>query len=129
MRVSDLLVNAAAAFPEKTAAVYLEQSLSYHELHQASVRLADRLQRLNLERGSRVAILFENCLEYLVGFFGVQAAGLVAVPLDTSLTPESLNFMLTDCGVQVLIVQGKYRRNLQTALDGKEAANANILSH
>lgn len=114
MKVSDLLVNAAAAFPEKTAAVYLEHRVSFGELNQSALRLAARLQQLELEPGSRVSILFENCLEYLIGFFGVQAAGLVAVPLDTSLAPQNLNFMLADCGARVLIVQGKYRRHLQT---------------
>ena len=116
MKVSELLVNAAAAFPEKTAAVYLEQSLSYGELNRSALQLAARLQRLDLEPGSRVAILFENCLEYLIGFFGVQAANLVSVPLETSLVPANLNFMLADCGARVLIVQGKYRRNLSTIL-------------
>lgn len=116
MKVSELLTNAAAAFPEKTAAVYLERSLSYDELNQAARRLAARLRRLNLEPGSRVALLFENCLEYLIGFFGIHAADLVAVPLDTSLAPTNLNYVLTDCEARVLIVQGKYRRNLQTIL-------------
>ena len=116
MKVSDLLVNAAAAFPEKTVAVYLERSLSFRELNRDAVRLAARLRRLNLESGGRVAILFENCLEYLVGFFGVQVAGLVGVPLDTSLAPENLNYMLADCGARVLIVQGKYRRHLSAIL-------------
>ena len=45
---------------------------------------------------------------------GVQAADLVGVPLDTSLAPANMNFMLVDCGAQVLIVQGKYRRHGRT---------------
>ncbi len=127
MKVSDLLVNAAAAFPEKTAAVYLEHRVSFGELNQAASRLAARLGRLDLEPGSRVSILFENCLEYLIGFFGVQAAGLVGVPLDTSLAPQNLNFMLADCGAQVLIVQGKYRRHLQ-AIIGEDTSVQLVIS-
>jgi acyl-CoA synthetase (AMP-forming)/AMP-acid ligase II len=116
MKVFDLLVNTAAASPEKMAAIHLERQISYGDLHQASLALATRIKQLDLEPGSRVAILFENSIDYLVCFFGSLGSELVTVPLDSSLTPDGLNAILADCGASVLMVQGKYRRHLKMIL-------------
>lgn len=113
MKVSDLLVKTAAAFPEKTAAIHLERDISYGDLYRQSTVLAAHLERLNLEPGSRVAILFENSIDYFLAYFAVLAADLVIVPLDSSLAPGNLNFILKDSGARVLIVQGKFRRHLK----------------
>jgi acyl-CoA synthetase (AMP-forming)/AMP-acid ligase II len=116
MKVSDLLIRTAAAFEEKTAAIHLGRSITYGELYRSSAALAERLHRLELEPGSRAAILFENSIEYLIAYFAAFMADLVAVPLDTSLAPENLNYMLVDSGTGVFIVQGKYRRQLDRIL-------------
>jgi long-chain acyl-CoA synthetase len=116
MKVSDLLVKTAAAFEEKTAAIHLERSITYGELYRSSAALAERLKRLGLPSGSRAAILFENSIDYMICYFASFMAGMVAVPLDTSLAPENLNFILADCGASVFMVQSKYRRQLDTIL-------------
>jgi acyl-CoA synthetase (AMP-forming)/AMP-acid ligase II len=119
MRVYDLLIKTAAAFPEKPAAVYLDKQISYGRLYDSSMAVASRLRRLNLEPGSRAAILFENSLDYIICYFGVLASGLVAVPLDSSLAPEDINFILADSGSQVLLVQAKYQKHFERMLAGK----------
>ena len=116
MKVFDLLVKTAAAFETKPAAIHLERSITYGDLYRSSRALAERLDRLNLKPGSRAAILFENSIDYLICYFALFAADLIVVPLDTSLAPENLNFILADCGADVLLVQGKFRRQLDRIL-------------
>ena len=116
MKVSDFLVKTAAAFEQKTAALHLGRSITYGELYRSSALLAERLKRLDLPPGSRAAILFENSMEYLICYFATYLANLVAVPLDTSLAPDNINFMLSDSGARVFMVQGKYRRQLDRIL-------------
>lgn len=115
--VTDLLARSAAEFGRKTAIKHLEESIDFLTLWQASGRLAVRLRALGLPDGSRVAILFENSVEYAVCFFGVMKAGLVAVPLDTSLSPQKLNFVLKDSDAAVLLVQSRYRRHLDGIIE------------
>lgn len=124
MKVADLLAHAAARFPELAAAVHHDRSITFRDLYQASGRLAEHLRRLDLPAGSRIAILFENSIEYIIAYFAAFDSGLVTVPLDTSLAPESLNYILKDSGASVLIVQGKYRRNLDAILEGNKQLTA-----
>lgn len=121
MKVADLLAQAAARFPEVVAAIHHDRSITFRELYQAAGCLSDHLKKLALPEGSRAAILFENSIEYVIAYFATFDSGLVMVPLDTSLAPESLNFILKDSGAQVLIVQGKYKRQLDTIIDGNDS--------
>jgi len=116
MKVADLLSRAAAAYPDRTAAIHHDRRITFAELYAAASRLSERLRRLDLEPGSRVAILFENSIEYIIAFFASLGSGLITVPLDTSLSPENLNFILADCDARVLMVQGRYRRHLAAIL-------------
>ncbi len=115
--VTDLLARSAAGFGEKAAIRHLEQEMDYRSLWDSSCRLAARLEQLDLPAGSRVAILFENSIDYAVCFFGVLKAGLVAVPMDNSLVPEKLNFVLTDSEAKALLVQSRYRRYLSKIIE------------
>jgi acyl-CoA synthetase (AMP-forming)/AMP-acid ligase II len=112
MRLFDLLENGARQFPNNFAVVHGDVKMKYRELYTQSRRLASYLESLNLPAGSRVAILFENSMDYVASFFAVFGAGMVAVPIDTSLTPEKIRFILTDCQAEVLMIQSKYERHL-----------------
>ena len=61
--------------------------LTYAELRKQARLLAQRLNGLNLERGSRVAIVADTHPDFLRLFFACQYAGLVPVPLPTPLNP------------------------------------------
>jgi len=59
--------------------------LSYAELREQAQALARRFHSLNLERGSRVALIAETHPDFLRFFFACQYAGLVPVPLPVSI--------------------------------------------
>jgi long-chain acyl-CoA synthetase len=126
MRVHDLLAQTAQVFPERIAVSHEDRRMTYRGLHQSSDRLAEYLKSLHLNKDTRIAILFENSLEYVVLFFAVLKAGLVAVPLDTSLGADSLAFVLTDCDARVLFAQMKFRRKLPEILKQNNTVNTLI---
>jgi acyl-CoA synthetase (AMP-forming)/AMP-acid ligase II len=100
--------------------------MSYRQLDQASDMLGAYLRDCRLEPPARVAILFDNGLEYIVLFFGILKAGLVAVPLDSSLGADSLAAVLADCEARVLAVQAKYRRKVTDLLKDNRVMTAII---
>ena len=106
MKLFDLLLHGVARSPEKAAVVHGDHTISYRDLLVAVVAVARELQRL--PQGSRVAILSENSVSYVVSFFAVCRAGLVVVPLDSSLKPEKLRDIIVDCGASALMVSNRY---------------------
>ncbi|HUU41188.1 MAG TPA: class I adenylate-forming enzyme family protein, partial [Desulfatiglandales bacterium] len=116
MNLFEILEKSATAFPEHLAVIHGERKITYGELLMSSVKIAEFLSSLDLDKGSRVAILFENSIEYLISFFSVYAAEHVAVPIDNSINPKKINYILADCQVSVLMVQTKYERFLDRIL-------------
>ena len=86
-------------------------------LEQAS-RTAFGLKSMGYEKGSRIAILSENRPEWATTDFGSMAAGLVGVPLYTTLIGEQVAYILHDAGVKVVFVSSM--DHLSTVLSIRE---------
>ncbi len=69
----------------------------YGELDLGVRRFAGALRAAGVHRGDRVALLLPDGPLFSVVFWGAIAAGAVAVPLNTQLTPEHLEGILGDC--------------------------------
>jgi long-chain acyl-CoA synthetase len=72
-------------------------------LEQAA-KTAFGLKVLGYEPGSRIAILSENRPEWATTDFGAMAAGLVGVPLYTTLIGEQIAYILHDAETKVVFV-------------------------
>jgi len=65
--------------------------------------MAHRWSEQGLRKGDRVAILAENCVEYVDAFFAAGKSGVVLVPLNTRLAPPELAAVVEDCGARLLL--------------------------
>lgn len=98
--------------PEKVAIKAFEsgKSLTYATLHRLGNRLAHAFTKdLLLQKGDRVAVLAENCLEYLILFAAAQKTGIILVPLNYRLATAELDYLLQTAAPQLLITAEKFR--------------------
>ncbi|MGB5139458.1 MAG: class I adenylate-forming enzyme family protein, partial [Candidatus Zixiibacteriota bacterium] len=120
MKLDQFLRRSSASHPQRAAVIDQESRISYSELNAVASALASSLQRLNLANGSRVGLLMENSIDYVISFFAITSAGFVVVPLDTSANGETLRYILADCEIKVLIAQSRFRRQLKVLFDGEQ---------
>jgi fatty-acyl-CoA synthase len=116
----DWIKRWASYYPQKLAVreQRSQRSLTYGELQILSARAAAFLhEKLELEKGSRVAVLAEFCLEYIVLFAAAQKLGIVLVPLNYRLTGREIAYMLDNSQPSLLIADEKYL----PLLEGQEA--------
>lgn len=80
-----------AAFPSDLNAVAIEtigadggQCVTWQELDQASARMANLLQSLDLPAASRIAVQVDKSVEALVLYLATLRAGYVYLPLNTA---------------------------------------------
>jgi acyl-CoA synthetase (AMP-forming)/AMP-acid ligase II len=92
--LSDMVAEQAAGQPEAEAVVFEETRLSYRQLNERVNRLANGLRSLGLRRGSHVALLLENCHQYLELYYALSKAGMVAVPLNWRLSEAELGYIV-----------------------------------
>ncbi len=92
--LADRLIEHAAAQPDAEAIVFESTRLSYRELNERVNRLASGLNSLGLRRGDHVALLLENCHEYLEAYYALSKLGMVAVPLNWRLSEQELTHIV-----------------------------------
>jgi len=102
------------AFRLKTPQGY--PTVSYKEAFRQAKAVAQGLLALDLKHGSRVAILSENRPEWVVAYLGIYLSGMVAVPLDTQISPAEWRHLLDDSGTPIVFVSGLLSARLQEAL-------------
>ncbi|MFB8056958.1 amino acid adenylation domain-containing protein [Kitasatospora purpeofusca] len=98
-----LLRDAAAAHPHRTAVVDGARTLTYAELDAWSDRLAARLLASGVGRGDRVGLHLDKSAEAVAGIHGVLKAGACYVPLDPQAPLSRLRGIAEDCAVSALL--------------------------
>ena len=72
---------------------------------------------LGMHRGSPVAILSENRPEWVVAYLGIYLAGMIAVPLDTQISPMEWRLLIEDSAAQAVFASGSLLPKLEKALE------------
>jgi acyl-CoA synthetase (AMP-forming)/AMP-acid ligase II len=85
------------------------RELNFGELDTMANGVARALTRRGLARGDRVAILSANRAEYLVAYFGIMRAGLVAVPVNFKFPRQTIHFIMQDAGAKLVFCDGARR--------------------
>ena len=101
--LADLVGRAAADHPDKTALIDGDRRLTWGELEALVERFAAGVAARSLQPGDRVGLLLPNSIEFVVAYFGVLRAGLVALPLNTAYTAEELGYQLGDSSASLVV--------------------------
>jgi long-chain acyl-CoA synthetase len=107
------LEESTELFPDKTALIHEEVRATYKQINTKANRLAHWLIDIGVSKGDRVVLLLENCLEYIVSYYGVLKAGAVAVPLSSDLKPDGLRPLLEELEPAVIISSSRFERLLK----------------
>jgi acetyl-CoA synthetase len=72
------------------------ESYTFKEISSMSSCFANFLESRGIEKGDRVAVMLEPCLEFYIALFGTLKRGAVFVPLFTLFGPEAIKQRLFD---------------------------------
>ncbi|MEO6588272.1 MAG: long-chain fatty acid--CoA ligase [Pyrinomonadaceae bacterium] len=83
------------------------EKISSEEVISRAENIALGLYDLGLRTGDRAAILSANSPEWTLSDAGCQFAGIIDVPIYTTLSPNSIEYILKDSGAKVLFLQSR----------------------
>ncbi len=89
--------------PQKPAILFEGEEITYFQLHQRANRTGCWLQSLGIEKGDRVAVMLENCPEFIDLYLACSRLGAIFVPLNFRLAPPELDFTLRNCRPRLFI--------------------------
>lgn len=114
--VHQLLLQSAAAHPERTALILRDKSITYRALGESAARFAAQVNALGLGRAERVAIYSEKRFESVAAMWGANMAGGVFVPVNPVLKAEQVGHILRDCAVRILVTTANRLGGLRETL-------------
>ena len=79
------------------------RELSWRDFDRRANRFANLLLSRGLKRGTKVAILLMNCIEWLPLYFGILKAGCIAVPMNFRYSSDEIKYCLELADVEVLL--------------------------
>ena len=98
------LRRSAYVFPDKIAVVHGDRRYTYRQFEERANRLASGLRAAELRHLDRVAFICPNTPAMLEAHFGVPAAGLVLVPINTRLNSDEIGYILKHSGAKFVFV-------------------------
>ncbi len=101
--IVDMFDHVSGRWPERTAMISGDHSLSYRAYRFAAGVLAERLWDLDVGRGDRVAVFKGNSIELSIAAQAIWAAGAQTVLLNPLYTARELGPLLLDAAPAVLL--------------------------
>jgi long-chain acyl-CoA synthetase len=114
--IGALFDNSSRAFREQRAYHCMGKTLTFGDLDRLSAAFGAWLQAKGLKKGTRVAIMLPNCLQYPVAMFGVLRAGYIVVNVNPLYTARELEHQLKDSGAEAIVILENFGRTLQQVL-------------
>lgn len=117
--LSQTIEQSAGRYPEKDAFVCGSKKLTYQQVLEQTNQLSGLLIDLGVQKGDRVGIFLNRCIETAVAIYGILRAGAVIVPLDPGAPANRTQFLINDCNISHLITNPTQSRALRKVI-GKE---------
>jgi fatty-acyl-CoA synthase len=92
----------AKRYPQRKALIMGVQHFTYSQLNDLANRLAQALLSLGVSTGDRVAVMAENCLEFVVINYAVAKCGAIMVPVNFRYKKAELIYVVNNSEPRVL---------------------------
>ena len=88
---------------DRTALVYGQERLTYHELNERSNRLAHHLVALGVAKETLVGVCMERDTDMVVALMAILKSGAAYVPIDPNYPADRVAYMLDDASAPLVI--------------------------
>ncbi|MFB6312007.1 MAG: AMP-binding protein, partial [Salinirussus sp.] len=93
------------------------RTFTYAEIGERVDRLSNALRDLGVDAGDRVATISPNVHWAIEAMFAIQQLGAIFVPLNNRLLAEDYEYLLSDSGAAVAIVDHAYASTIESIRD------------
>jgi len=98
----DILQISAGTNPDKAALNFYGTEMTFWELRQQALRMANALGALGVQKGERVGLHLPNCPQYVIAYLATLSLGAIAVNLNAMYTADELKPMIENTGMTTL---------------------------
>ena len=114
--VREVFEEACRKYATRPAFSCMGRTITFSDLDALSSTFGAWLQSIGCGKGTRVALMMPNILQYPVCLFGTLRAGCTVVNVNPLYTARELEHQLVDSGAEVIVVVENFARTLQEVI-------------
>jgi long-chain acyl-CoA synthetase len=111
--VREVFEESCRKFATRPAFSCMGRTITFADLDALSSTFGAWLQSIGCAKGTRVALMMPNILQYPVCVFGTLRAGCTVVNVNPLYTARELEHQLVDSGAEIIVVVENFARTLQ----------------
>lgn len=116
MLITDILKDTTKKTPGKIAVKSGNRWISYKEFDRLSSSIASCLTANMVQVGDRIGIYCNRSIEAIAAIYGILKAGAAYVPIDITLPPKRISYIINNCSIKVLFTDVRKTTALQEIL-------------
>lgn len=109
--IRKLFENICEQNASKMLVRFENEELTYEEMYRKVKKFANGLVEEGVRKGTHVAIILDNCLEYILLYFALFYIGAVPIPINTRWLNQEIKNVLADSGAEYIVAQESSGRN------------------
>lgn len=116
--IAELLIDRhlAEGRGDKVAIRTLDRDVTYAELTAEVNRFGNTLKTLGISPGERLAMVINDCPEFVYLFFGAIKAGVLPVPLNNLLRANDFAFIFADSQCAAVVYSPEFAEEVEAAV-------------
>lgn len=112
-----MLAEAARKFKNRTYLIFEGRNYSYAEVNRITDRVAAGLAALGVKKGDHVAILMENCPEFIFAWFGLAKIGAIEAPFNPFHKGKLLEYLINYSDAEILVISSSFIEEIAAIQD------------
>ena len=107
--VYHLLKRNAKYYSARTALISGDEKVTNRQLLDIVDRLAAGLQQAGIEKGDRIGVLAQNCLEFVYLYGAAARIGAIVLPVNWRLQPEEVEYIVSDTTPKMMVAGAEFQ--------------------
>lgn len=100
-------------FQDKIAIYQKQTTFTYAEIYSLMMAIVSDLRAKNILPQEKVVIVADNSPFFIASYFGIIAAGAVAIPLHHQFGETNFQFVVDSCKTRKYFIQSKYLKKIR----------------
>jgi acyl-CoA synthetase (AMP-forming)/AMP-acid ligase II len=109
LNIGEIVNVNAYKYPNKLALKDIKRQLTFGELNERTNKLANGILKSGIKKGDKVAILSNNCIEFMELYVAAAKGGFIIVPLNFRLHPDEISFIINNSDAEWLFVESRFQ--------------------
>ena len=103
--------------PESDAIIFYGNKITYEKLFIDVKKIAGFLNiKLKISKGDRIAIIMQNCPQFIISYYAILGINAVIVPINPMLKVDEISFIFSDSNIKAIFVASEILSTIHDAL-------------